>query len=74
MQQNSALIFMGLLEMLWLRFKSWKKIQIFYQMLTANSDEALHEVAMDINEGADIVMIKPGMPYLDVISKVKRNI
>jgi porphobilinogen synthase len=44
-----------------------------YQMLTANSDEALHEVAMDINEGADIVMIKPGMPYLDVISKVKET-
>jgi porphobilinogen synthase len=42
-------------------------------MLTANSDEALHEVAMDINEGADIVMIKPGMPYLDVISKVKET-
>ena len=38
-----------------------------------NSDEALHEVAIDIDEGADIVMIKPGMPYLDVISKVKKS-
>ena len=42
-----------------------------YQMSSANSDEAIHEVAMDINEGADIVMVKPGMPYLDIISKVK---
>jgi porphobilinogen synthase len=33
-----------------------------------NKNEALHEVAMDINEGADIVMVKPGMPYLDIIS------
>ena len=44
-----------------------------YQMDIANSDEALREVALDINEGADIVMIKPGMPYLDVISKVKET-
>jgi porphobilinogen synthase len=36
-----------------------------------NSDEALHEVAMDINEGADIVMVKPGMPYLDIVSLIK---
>ena len=42
-----------------------------YQMSSSNSDEAIHEVAMDINEGADIVMVKPGMPYLDIISKVK---
>ena len=42
-----------------------------YQMSSANSDEAIHEVTMDINEGADIVMVKPGMPYLDIISKVK---
>ena len=40
-----------------------------YQMDVRNSDEALHEVAIDIDEGADIVMIKPGMPYLDIISK-----
>ena len=37
----------------------------------SNSDEALREVALDINEGADMVMIKPGMPYLDIIQKVK---
>ena len=42
-----------------------------YQMSSANSDEAIHEVAMDINEGADMVMVKPGMPYLDIISRVK---
>lgn len=42
-----------------------------YQMDPANSDEALHEVAMDIAEGADMVMIKPGLPYLDVIRRVK---
>lgn len=44
-----------------------------YQMNVANSDEALHEVALDIEEGADIVMVKPGMPYLDVISKIKNT-
>lgn len=42
-----------------------------YQMDPANSDEALHEVAMDIAEGADAVMVKPGMPYLDVVRRVK---
>tara|TARA_Y100000591_G_scaffold5731_1_gene4592 strand:+ start:3575 stop:4570 length:996 start_codon:yes stop_codon:yes gene_type:complete len=42
-----------------------------YQMAIANIDEALHEVAMDINEGADIVMVKPAMPYLDVVKTVK---
>jgi porphobilinogen synthase len=42
-----------------------------YQMFPYNSDEALHEVAMDINEGADIVMVKPGMPYLDIVSLIK---
>ena len=42
-----------------------------YQMAVANVDEALHEVALDINEGADIVMVKPGMPYLDVVRVVK---
>ena len=42
-----------------------------YQMNFANMDEALHEVAMDINEGADIVMIKPGTAYLDVVHAVK---
>ena len=42
-----------------------------YQMNPANTDEALREVAMDIAEGADMVMIKPGMPYLDIIRRVK---
>ena len=42
-----------------------------YQMDPANSDEALREVALDINEGADLVMVKPGMPYLDVLRRVK---
>jgi len=44
-----------------------------YQMDVANSDEALHEVAMDIAEGADFVMVKPGMPYLDIVTRVKRE-
>lgn len=42
-----------------------------YQMDPANSDEALREIAMDISEGADMVMVKPGMPYLDVLHRVK---
>ncbi len=42
-----------------------------YQMDPANSDEALHEVEMDLNEGADMVMVKPGLPYLDIIRRVK---
>ena len=42
-----------------------------YQMNPANSDEALHEVALDIAEGADMIMVKPGMPYLDIIRRVK---
>lgn len=42
-----------------------------YQMDPGNSDEALHEVALDLAEGADMVMIKPGMPYLDVVRRVK---
>ncbi len=48
--------------------KSNKKV---YQMDPANTDEALREVAMDIAEGADMVMVKPGMPYLDVVRRVK---
>ena len=44
-----------------------------YQMAVANIDEALHEVALDINEGADIVMVKPAMPYLDIIHSIKEN-
>lgn len=42
-----------------------------YQMDPANSNEALHEVGMDIDEGADMVMIKPGMPYLDIVKMIK---
>ena len=42
-----------------------------YQQDPANSDEALHEVALDLQEGADMVMVKPGMPYLDVVRRVK---
>ncbi len=42
-----------------------------YQMDPANSDEAIHEVAMDIDEGADYVMVKPGMPYLDIVRQTK---
>ena len=42
-----------------------------YQMDVANGDEALHEVALDIAEGADFVMVKPGMPYLDIVRRVK---
>ena len=45
-----------------------------YQMDPANSDEALHEVALDLSEGADMVMVKPGMPYLDIVSRVKREL
>ena len=44
-----------------------------YQMDIANSDEAIREVALDIKEGADLVMVKPGMPYLDVISSIKNK-
>lgn len=44
-----------------------------YQMDVANSDEALQEVALDLAEGADMVMVKPGMPYLDIVAKVKQE-
>jgi porphobilinogen synthase len=50
--------------------KSNKKV---YQMDPGNTDEALREVAMDIAEGADMVMVKPGMPYLDVVRRVKEE-
>lgn len=42
-----------------------------YQMDPANSDEALHECALDLQEGADMIMVKPGMPYLDIVRRVK---
>jgi porphobilinogen synthase len=44
-----------------------------YQMDAGNTDEALREVALDIAEGADMVMVKPGLPYLDIVSRVKRE-
>lgn len=44
-----------------------------YQMDPANSDEAIKEVALDIEEGADMVMVKPGMPYLDIVRRVKEE-
>jgi porphobilinogen synthase len=44
-----------------------------YQMDPANSDEALREVALDLAEGADMVMVKPGMPYLDIVRRVKEH-
>ena len=44
-----------------------------YQMDPANSDEALHEVALDVLEGADMVMIKPGLPYLDIVYRIKQH-
>ena len=50
--------------------KSNKKV---YQMDPGNSDEALREVALDIAEGADMVMVKPGMPYLDIVRRVKEQ-
>jgi porphobilinogen synthase len=45
-----------------------------YQMNPANSDEALHECALDLDEGADMIMVKPGMPYLDVVRRVKEEL
>lgn len=51
-----------------------KADKLSYQMHPANSDEALHEVAMDIAEGADLFMVKPGLPYLDIIAKVKQTL
>ena len=50
-----------------------KKSKKSYQMDPANSDEALKEIALDISEGADMVIVKPGMPYLDIIYKVKQE-
>ncbi|MCG6899446.1 MAG: porphobilinogen synthase [Gammaproteobacteria bacterium] len=44
-----------------------------YQMDPANSDEALREVALDLDEGADMVMVKPGMPYLDIVHRIKKQ-
>ena len=63
---------MDLLEMqsVLKKLKSDKKT---YQMDYKNSDEALRRVALDIKEGADFVMVKPGLPYLDIIKSIKEN-
>jgi len=53
--------------------KSLKTDKKNYQMNFANSDESLREVALDIKEGTDMVMVKPGLPYLDIIQKIKEN-
>ena len=53
--------------------KSLKSDKKNYQMDFSNSNESLREIALDIKEGADMVMVKPGLPYLDVIQKVKEN-
>ncbi|MCC7006534.1 MAG: porphobilinogen synthase [Ottowia sp.] len=50
-----------------------KSNKMSYQMDPANSDEALREVALDMAEGADMVMVKPGMPYLDVLQRIKQT-
>lgn len=53
--------------------KLGKKDKKSYQMDPANSDEALREVALDLKEGADMVMVKPGLPYLDIVARVKES-
>ena len=53
--------------------KSLKSNKKNYQMDISNSNEALREVALDIKEGADMIMVKPGLPYLDIIQRVKNN-
>lgn len=50
-----------------------KADKMTYQMDPANSNEALHEVQLDIDEGADMVMVKPGMPYLDIVQRIKER-
>jgi porphobilinogen synthase len=50
-----------------------KANKMTYQMDPANSDEAIREVALDIQEGADMVMVKPGLPYLDIVRRVKET-
>ena len=67
------LVFMVHLEMLLAQKVYLKEIKKTYQMDFKNSDEALREVALDIKEGADMVMVKPGLPYLDIIKLVKEN-
>jgi|TARA_B100001971_G_scaffold128609_1_gene118586 porphobilinogen synthase len=50
-----------------------KSDKFSYQMDPANSDEALQEIALDLNEGADMIMVKPGMPYLDIVFRAKQE-
>ena len=50
-----------------------KADKLSYQMHPAQADEALHEAALDIQEGADIIMVKPGMPYLDILYRIKHQ-
>ena len=73
MLQNMHQVFMVLLEMLLDLKDSLKGDKKTYQMDFRNSDEALREVALDIKEGADMVMVKPGMPYLDIIKSIKEK-
>ena len=58
-------------DAVWSSTNLGKKDKRTYQMDPSNSDEALHEVAEDLYEGADIVMIKPGLPYLDIVQRIK---
>ena len=70
---NTHQVFMGHSEMLLGLKNLLKGNKKNYQMDFRNSDEALREVSLDIKEGADMVMVKPGMPYLDIIRSVKDN-
>ena len=76
--ENSCIFCQICVKLLWplqrrCRFgqKSWWVRKHSYQMDFSNSDEALQEVASDLAEGADMVMVKPGMPYLDIVHRVK---
>ena len=72
--QNMPLIFMVHSATQWDQLQIWVKgSKETYQMDPANSDEAIWEVGMDLEEGADIIMIKPGMPYLDIVRQVKKR-
>jgi len=72
--QNMPPHFMGLSERPSAPRQTWAaEIKKTYQMDPANADEALREVDLDVNEGADIVMVKPGLPYLDIVSRVKET-
>ena len=67
-QQNTLHVFMGLSEEPFSQLQADKKT---YQMDPANSREAMREIALDLEEGADVVMIKPALSYLDVITRVR---